>query len=107
MKLVATRRTLLLGLALLSAGAGLAHADDDDDDDHYRAGRAVGQGRARPLADILNLLRDQLGGEIVGIKFKSKDGRYIYKLKVVTPAGQLREISVDAATGEIVKSEED
>jgi uncharacterized membrane protein YkoI len=112
MKTATTRRTLLLALALLPAGGGLAHGDDDDNDDdddkdHSRASRAVEQGGARPLADILNQLRGRLGGEVVGLKFKRNNGRYVYKLKVVTPAGQLRELSVDAATGEIVQSKED
>ena len=110
MKSLVSRRTLLLALAASAAHAGLAYADDDDDDDdkdYNRASRAVQQGSARPLADILNQVRDRLGGEIVGLKFKSKDGRHLYKLKVVTPSGQLREVSVDAATGQIVKNEDD
>jgi len=110
MKTGATRRTLLLALALLPASFRLAYGDDDDDDDdkdHNRASRAVEQGGARPLADILNQLHGRLGGEIVGLKFKRNNGRYVYKLKVVTPAGQLREVSVDAATGEIMESKGD
>jgi uncharacterized membrane protein YkoI len=109
MKTTTTRRTLLLALALLPERSGLAYGDDDDDDDdddkdHSRASRAVEQGGARPLADILNQLHGRLGGEIVGMKFKRNNGRYVYKLKVVTPAGQLREVSIDAATGEIMQS---
>ena len=106
-----TRRTLLLTLALLCGNVGSARADgnDDDDDngDHYRAGRAVQQGQARPLAEILTAIRSRVGGEVIGVEFKRKDGRYVYKLKVVTPAGWLHELSVDAATGAIVKREED
>ncbi len=101
---------LLFALAVLPASTPLAHADDDDDDDdadHYRAGRAVTQGQARPLAQILAAIQAQLGGEVVGVKFKRKNGRYVYKLKVVTPAGGLREVSVDAATGDIVQNEDD
>lgn len=110
MKPAVTRRTLLRALALLPASAGLAYGDDDDDDDdndHNRAIRAVGQGLALPLAEILHKVGSLLGGEMIGFKFKRKDGRFVYKFKVVTPAGQLREVSVDAVTGEIVKSKED
>jgi uncharacterized membrane protein YkoI len=110
MKAAVTRRTLLLALALLPASTGLGYGDDDDDDDdkdHNRASQAVEQGAARPLAQILDQVRGRLGGEIIGLKFKHKDNRYVYRLKVVTPAGQLREVSVDAATGEIVNSKED
>ena len=110
MKAATTRRTLLFALVLLSASVGVAYGDNDDDDDdndHNRASRAVGQGLALPLAEILNMVRARLGGQIIGLKLKSKDGRLVYKFKVVTPAGQLREISVDAMTGDIVNSKED
>ncbi len=105
-----SRRVLLLAMALLPVSATLAYGDDDDDDDdkdHNRATRALQQGEARPLAEILSKIRGQLGGEVIGLKFKQNDGHYVYKLKVVTPSGQLREVSVDAATGEIVKSKDD
>jgi uncharacterized membrane protein YkoI len=114
MKDAVTRRSLLLALALLSASAGLARGDNDtdhdsdsDDDDHDRASRAVAQGRALPLAAILNRVGNQLGGEVIGVEFKRKDGRLVYRFKVATPTGRLREVSVDAMTGEIVKSKED
>ena len=81
--------------------------DDDDDSDHNRASRAVEQGRARPLAEILNKVQARLGGEMIGVEFKRKDGRLVYKLKVVTATGRLREVSVDAMTGEIMKNEDD
>ena len=110
----ATRRTLLLTLALLATGTGLARADNDsdhdtdsDDDDHDRASRAVAQGRARPLASILSQVGGALGGEVIGVEFKRKDGRLVYRFKVATPTGRLREVSVDAMTGEIVRSKED
>jgi uncharacterized membrane protein YkoI len=107
MTFATTRRSLLLALALLPAGAGLAYGDSDDDDDNDQASRAVAQGRALPLSAILNKLGSQLGGEVIGLEFKRKDGRFVYKFKVATPTGRLREVSVDAMTGEIVTSKED
>jgi uncharacterized membrane protein YkoI len=115
MKDAVTRRSLLLALALLSASAGLARGDNDtdhdsdsdDNDDHDRASRAVAQGRALPLAAILNKVGGLLGGEVIGVEFKRKDGRLVYRFKVATPTGRLREVSVDAMTGEIVTSKED
>jgi uncharacterized membrane protein YkoI len=108
MEPVATRRRILLALALICVGGRLAYGDDDDDDDdHNRASRAVEQGRALPLDKILKLVGARLGGEMIGLKLKNKNGRLVYKLKVVTPAGQLREVSVDATTGEIVGSKGD
>lgn len=100
---------LLFMLALLMAGAG-AYADDrkeDEDHDHDRARRALKEGRARPLGEILDLVRAQLGGEVVGVEFEREKDHYVYEFKIITPAGRLREVYVDAMTAEILRSEED
>ena len=110
MNAVVTRRTLLLALALLPVSAGFAYADNDDDDDdsdHNRASSAVEQGRAQPLAELLHKIQARLGGEVIGLKLKRKNGHLVYKLKVVTPTGQLREVSVDAMTGEVMPNGDD
>jgi uncharacterized membrane protein YkoI len=109
MKTMLNRRAaLLLGFALCCAASGLALAGDRDDDrDHERARRALEEGRARPLAEILDRVGGQLGGEVVGVEFEREKGRYIYEFKVVAPDGRLREVYVDAMTAEILKSEDD
>ena len=98
------RRTLLMSLALACASR-VALANDRDD--HDRARRALEEGRARPLAEILEQVQDRLGGKLVGVVVDRVDGRYVYVLDVVTPDGRLREIHVDALSAEIVKSEDD
>jgi uncharacterized membrane protein YkoI len=109
MKSILGRRGLLLAFAMLLVGGGASLADDrrDDDDDHDEAHRALEEGRVLPLAEILALVADELGGEVIGVELESEDGRYIYEFKVVTPSGRLREVYVDALTAEILKSEED
>jgi uncharacterized membrane protein YkoI len=115
MKRLFSRRTaLLLALALAGAAGGRALADDDDDDgkgrhgrDHERARRALEEGRARPLAEILEALRGRLDGEVIGVEFDREDGRYVYEFKVVGADGRLREVYVDALSAEILKVEDD
>jgi len=102
-----TRRTLLFAFAVLLSGAGFTSAEDDVDDDHDEARRAVEQGRARPLAEILNRIQPRLGGKVIGVELEREHERYIYELKVVTSGGELREVYVDAMTGEMLKSEEE
>lgn len=93
---------LLLILALLLPGVFLpVYADDDDD--HEAALRAVQQGRALPLAEILRRLDGRLGGEIIEVEFDRDDGRYIYEFKVITAGGRMLEIEVDALTAEILE----
>ena len=97
-------------LALLCAGSGPAFSDDWKDDkhqDHDRARRALEEGGALPLAAILDRVADRLGGEVVGVEFDREKGRYVYEFRVITPAGRLREVLVDAKTAEILKREDD
>lgn len=112
MRTVPNQTTIILALvlALLIGGAGVAHSDDDDDDDdhdHELALRALEDGHARPLAEILELARGRLGGEVVGVEFKRENARYVYEFKIITGSGKLREVYVDAATAEVLKSEDD
>lgn len=109
MRSLVIRRGLLLALAAVAASVIPAYSDhrDRDGHDHDRAREARMEGRARPLAEILDRLRAKLDGKIVGVEFENDSKRPTYELKVVTPAGQLREIEVDAMTAEILKIEDD
>lgn len=102
-----TRRSLLFACALLFLSMGFASAEDDTDDDHDAARRAVEQGNARPLAELLTKIQPQLGGKVIGVELEHEHERYIYEFKVVTPSGELREIYVDAVSGAILKNEEE
>jgi len=94
--------SLVVVLALLLS-AGPAAADDDSD----RAYRARERGEVRPLAEILAALERRVDGEVVGVEFESEDGRHVYEFEVITPRGRLLEVYVDAATGAILKREDD
>lgn len=101
-----TRRTFLflsLGAALVPATVTAHHRDRDFE----RAREAVEKGEALPLADILLKVRNNLGGEVVGVFFKRKRGRWIYEFRVIDRSGQLWEVYVDAATARILKREDD
>jgi uncharacterized membrane protein YkoI len=102
MKPAIGRRGMALALAICLAGAGAALADNGGDSDHDEALRAVEEGHTRPLSAILDELQGKLGGKVVGVEFEAEGGRYIYEFKVITPAGDLREVYVDAATAEIL-----
>jgi uncharacterized membrane protein YkoI len=96
-----------LAIALLAAFAALpAAARADDDRDHDVARQAVERGEIKPLAEILQALRDKLPGEIAGVKIERKGGRLTYELRIVGAQGRLLEVHVDAATGEIDRTRE-
>lgn len=76
-------------------------------EDHEFARRALQEGRARPLADILTLAKDNLGGDVIGVELEEQAGAMVYELKVLRPSGELVELRVDALTGAVVKQDDD
>jgi uncharacterized membrane protein YkoI len=96
-----------LAICLLSALAvSAAGARADDGHDHDVARQAVERGEIKPLAEILQMVRDKLPGEIAGVKIERKGGRLMYELRIVGAQGRLLEVYVDAATGEIGRTRE-
>lgn len=96
---------LLIAAGLLVAAMGGTRADDDD---HDFAKRALEQGRALPLADIIAKIGPQVPGKVIEVELDDDDdGSLVYDLKVLSPQGRLQEIEVDAATGKILKIEDD
>jgi uncharacterized membrane protein YkoI len=93
------RRCFLVAASPMVLGAAAAWAEDDD---HDRAMEALQQGRVRPLAEILADVGQDLGGQVVGVEFENDDDTYVYEFKVVTDAGRLRKVYVDATSGQIL-----
>lgn len=95
-------RTLILAAALLAAGGGVpAFARDHDD-----ARRAVAAGEIRTLADILNVVKGKLPGDVVGVKLEREDGAWVYEFRAVDEKGRLFVIHVDARSGEVERIKE-
>ena len=101
------RRLFRLGsstaLLVILACIGIAYADED----HGRARDAVRRGDVLPLAKILEMLEDRLGGEVIEVEFEREDGRYVYEFEIVTPSGQVQEVYVDAKTAKILSREDE
>ncbi|MFZ5790220.1 MAG: PepSY domain-containing protein [Pseudomonadota bacterium] len=98
-------RGLLLVAALASLlRAGPAGADAVEQD---AVRRAVQQGEIRPLTEILDSVRDQLPGDVIGVEIDRKaEGRWLYELRVLNAQGRLYEVYIDAHTGAIDRIEE-
>jgi uncharacterized membrane protein YkoI len=102
------RRRTLFGLAILTAAVTLtarpAHADAQDPAepfDHDAVMIAVARGEIRPLADLLEMVRGKLPGEITGIEIERKQNQWVYEFHVVDKHGRLFEVYVDAMSGDI------
>ena len=104
----------LVALAILPAHKALADRrrrrrgkdrEHDDDHDYEHADRARRSGDIVPLRDVLDSVRKDFQGEIVGIEFEKKDGLWVYEIKMVAQDGRYLEIYVDAKSNKILKVE--
>ncbi len=90
-----------LAVILAAGSGGTAVARDQDE-----ARQAVEAGEIRPLADIVNIVRGKLPGEVVGVKLEREAGAWTYEFRVVDGKGRLFEIHVDARSGEVERTRE-
>lgn len=95
--------TILPLVAALLVVPALAQRGDRD---HDAARAAVERGEIKPLATILEGLKDKLPGEVVGVKIERRRGAWVYEFRVSAPQGRLFEVYVDAASGAIERIKE-
>ncbi|WP_238231991.1 MULTISPECIES: PepSY domain-containing protein [Methylobacterium] len=93
---------LLLAAALACAGPSARAAEDAD-----RARRALEQGEIRPLDEVLRAARAAAPGDVVSLDLKRSDGRWLYKLRILSADGKRRTLKVDAASLRILDGDED
>jgi uncharacterized membrane protein YkoI len=93
------RRVAIGLLTALTVVAAEARADERLDHDVAR--QAVERGEIKSLAEILQVVRARIPGEIAGVKIEREGGRLTYELRIVGSRGRLLKVHVDAATGEI------
>jgi len=77
--------------------------------DHDYAREALRRGEILPITRILPIVQQRVPGEVIEIELDDDDdGRRIeYEIKVLTPAGRVIEVKVNARTGQIREIEED
>jgi hypothetical protein len=77
--------------------------DNEDDDDSDRARAGVSSGAILPLAAILGGVENRFGARMINAELHRKSGRLIYELELITPAGRVLGVSVDAATARVIR----
>ncbi|CAL8978261.1 hypothetical protein RHODGE_RHODGE_04371 [Rhodoplanes serenus] len=75
-------------------------------DDHDCALRALAEGRAKPLTEILPAVEKELGGHAIDVELEHCAGRVVYEVKVLRPDGRLVETTVDAMTGKRIEDDD-
>jgi len=93
------RRLSLLAAALVVASAAAGWADDD----HLRAKAAREAGQIVPLQAILDRVQAEFHGSPVAIELEDEDNRWIYSVKLLTPAGAIVKLEYDARDGRLLR----
>lgn len=96
------RNALAIVMLVLLAQAPMALSAHGGDD-HARARQALLSGEILSLRQVLERIGNEYPGEPVEIDFDNDDGRYIYKIKLLQPAGSILKMRIDAATGQVIK----
>lgn len=92
---------LLLTLAAVLAAAAPVQADDD----HEAARELLREGAILPLAELITKLPFAPPLRILEVELEREDGRYLYEIELLDNRGQVWEVEMDAASGELIESE--
>lgn len=97
--LVRPVRRLAIGLSLLLCLAPvLATAD------HHRG---VPPKDVMPMEEIISKARQDKAGRVVEVDLDHEHGRYVYEVEIVDDAGVEWDLTYDARTGQLLRTERD
>ncbi|SDT37812.1 PepSY domain-containing protein [Pseudomonas fuscovaginae UPB0736] len=96
------RACSLLMLATLCFQASARDLDQDE------ALRLRQQGIILPLETLLQRAMGHYpGAKLLEAELETKHGHYLYEVELLTQAGVVRELKLDASNGDLLKDEED
>lgn len=91
-------------LALLALALS-ATADDLSQDEALRLRES---GRIMPLEHLLSLVQTRHpSSKLLEVELEEDDDIYIYEVELITSAGVVRELKINASNGSLLKDEED
>lgn len=91
---------LIVALLLAALLVPAARADRDE---HERARELRDAGTILPLEQIIGHARKHAQGRLIEVELKQKGGRYLYEVEMLNEQGELWEVLLDAASGELVE----
>jgi uncharacterized membrane protein YkoI len=99
--------TLALAILLaFAAGNAQAARDNRGGRDQDIARGALQRGEVLPMARILTLVAQYLPGDVIEVELDTARDQLRYEIKVLTAAGQVRELRLDARTGAFISIED-
>lgn len=95
---------LVLGAVLAAMPVCVALAGKDD---HVEARELLKRGEIVPLAQVLDVVRQRVPGDVIEVELERDDGLWQYKVKVLTPTGQVRKLYLDARNAAVKRIKDD
>lgn len=102
LRLVAAPLALIAAASLFPVTTALAGKDD-----HVEARELLKRGEILPLAQILDVAQRRVPGDVIEVELDREDTGWEYEVKVLTPTGQVRKITLNARNGAVVKIKDD
>jgi uncharacterized membrane protein YkoI len=99
--------TLVLLLSTLSVGISTSAADKQDKNEHNLVREALQRGEVLPLVKILAIANEQVPGDVIEVELEDEKKMLIYEIKILTSTGRVREVKIDARTGQVLNIEDD
>lgn len=93
--------SLLVALAALTAT--LSPRALADHDDHLEARALLQRGQILPLSRILQIVQQQMPGDVIEVELDHGKHGWEYEVKVLTASGQVRKVKLNAGTGAVRK----
>lgn len=96
-----------LAVVLATGFVGGASARERHRHDHEFARGALQRGEVLPINRLLSIAAQYLPGDVVEVRLEPRrDGELRYEIRVLTPTGKIRELLLDARTGEYIGIED-
>lgn len=72
---------------------------------HEQARRLKEAGEILPLQQIIKKAQAEHPGRVIEAELENRDGHHVYEVELLDANGEVWELSLDAATGELIKRE--
>jgi uncharacterized membrane protein YkoI len=102
-KLIVAVFAFVMGLSC--AAAVVRAGSEPREQDAVR--EALTKGEILPLTRILAIAAEKVPGDVLKVEIEREDGTLIYEVEVLTSAGRVRELKINAKTGAILSIEDD
>lgn len=109
MKTFLRSRNLFLPLVLMAAASLFPPAVvlAAKHDDHVAARELLRRGEILPLNQILEVAQRRVPGDVIEVELEREDDGWEYEVKVLTPTGHVRKITLNARNGAVLKIKDD